>query len=217
MADILDGVDKAALAEFSKDFKELVRVSRGMSKIYARAAEKSSDYIKKYRTLIRDWNKKYSGIKADVHKTSEEVRLRLFLSGESLRDFFLNVASKIAGLRTIGINGFDEAKLEDSSLFSKKISAIKNELYLSYYFPEKGADTIYLKMADKKILILYNQNIITDEKSAEFKICAYFGASQDIDMKIDFYSQASSMGFAGVPTFDEKRAYSDRFEPTMLE
>lgn len=218
MADILDILNKKELNQFSRDFKELIRVAFGMGKAYRKATEKLTEYMSKYKALIELFNKKYNGIKIKIFKSVDELNLVVLLNEKSIKDLFTNVASKISGLRSLGLKGFDEVSLEETEKFTNKIANIKDELYLSYYYPEKGTDSIHLKFNGKggMIELSFDFDIIIDEKSAEFKFCAYY-ALQDFDDKIDFYNEAASFGFVDVLTKDERRKFLNKFEPGMLE
>ena len=218
MAEVGLNINKAALYKFEKDFKEVIRVSVGMGKAYKRGIKKLDKLMKDYTSLISLFNKKYKKITLKISKSVEELRLYIFLEDKGIKELFSNVATKIPGLKTIGLNGFDEATIEETTKFSNCLANVKDELYLRYYYPKKGADTLYLKLDKKqgKILIVHNPNVIIDELSPEFKMCSYYGV-QDIDEEIDVYNKAASFGFVSVSTAEERRGYLDKFDPTMRE
>jgi hypothetical protein len=216
VASILDSVDKNKLDEFTKDFIEMIRVAVGMHKVYSKSAQKLAGSINKYNGLIESFNKKYKHIEVHISKSIDELNTMIYINSKDVKELFMNVASKIPGLRSIGTKGFEEAKMEDSDRFSKKMSSIKDEVYLSYYYPERGSDNIYLKMEQEKVLILFNPDIIIDELSAEFKLCAYYGA-KEVDFEIDVYNEAASFGFVDAPSDSETSKFKNKYDPTILE
>lgn len=219
MADIIDSLNKKELNQFEKDFKEFLRVAVGMSKAYKKATGKLKAYMPRYKNLIELFNKKYAGIKFRLLKKTDELDLIILLNEKSVKDLFTNAASKIAGLKFVGLNGFDEVSLEDTQKFSATTSAIQNQLYLSYYYPGKGADTIYLKFDSKEKMVglTFDFDLIKDEKSPEFKLCAYYALKGGFDSNIDLYNEAASFGFVDVLTEAERRKYLDKFDPRMWE
>jgi len=213
---ILDSLDKNNLNEFSKDFRELMRVAIGMHKVYSKSAQKLAGRSKKYKLLIKLFNLKYSGIEVRISKSVDELNTMIYLNSNDVKELFMNVASKIPGLKSIGTGGFDEARTEEGDKFSNKMASIKDNVYLSYYYPNKGSDTIYLKKEDEKVMMLYNPDIILDEISAEFKLCAFFGA-KEVDFDIDFYDEAASIGFVDAPSSEDTREFKSKYDPTILE
>ena len=219
MADILDSFDKSDVNIFSKDLAEIIRVSYGMNKAYGKATEKLKGYLSKHKSIINLFNKKYGALKLKISKSTTELDLSIFLDEKSVKELFMNAASKIVGLRSIGLKSFGEVDLEQSQEFSNKAAAIDNELYLSYYYPKKGTDTIFLKF-DKnegKVKITFDFDVITDEASAQFKIVCYYALKGGIDKEIDVYNKAASIGFVDVLTDDERKEYADEFDPPILE
>jgi len=213
---ILDSLDKKNLNEFTKDFKELMRVAIGMHKLYSKSAQKLAGRSKKYKELIELFNKKYDEIEIKITKSIDELNTEIYLNSDNVKELFMNVAAKIPGLKSIGTAGFDEAKTDEGDKFSKKMSTIREKVYLSYYYSSKGSDTIYIEKKEDKAMILYNPDIITDELSAEFKICAFFGAKK-VDFDADFYHKAASFGFVDAPSSRDVREFKSNYDPTLME
>ncbi|MFH1642366.1 MAG: hypothetical protein ABIC04_05720 [Nanoarchaeota archaeon] len=217
MVDILDGLNKRHLNEFTKDFIEIIRVAFGMGKLYNKSLDKLDKYEKKYKEVVGLFNKKYKGITLQIQKTIEELRLIIYLDEKNLKEFFSNVALKVSGLKSIGISSFDEATTDDSDKFSATIANINSEVYLSYYYPEKSVDAFYLAIVEDKILLNFDYDIISDPESPEFKLCAFYGAKEDIDSAIDVFSIASSFGFIDVLSEAEKVKFRNKFDTRYLE
>jgi len=215
-ASILDSLNKKNLKEFTDDFRELIRVANGMHRIYSKSAQKLAGRIKKYKELVELFNKKYSGIEIKIYKSVDELNTVILLDSNDVKELFMNIASKIPGLKSIGTEGFDEARTEDGDKFSKKMASINDQVYLSYYYPDKGSDTIFIKKEEEKVSILYNSDIILDEISAEFKLCAFFGA-KEVDFDIDFYDEAAAIGFVDAPSAEDVKEFKSKYDPNLLE
>ncbi|HLC96872.1 MAG TPA: hypothetical protein VJH97_06130 [Candidatus Nanoarchaeia archaeon] len=214
VSDILHALDKTAVAEFTRDFCEVLRVAAGMESVHNRGAYPAAEVINRFRDLVISFNRKYKGVSLNLSNP-----LRIFLSEKSVKDIFTSVATKISGLRSIGVSRFEEATLEESEKFSSTIANIRNEVYLTYYYPERGSDNIYLRYdpAAQKIEIFFDYDYLRDPFSAQFRLCAFYGVKGGVDSSIEVYNVAASFGFVDASTLEQQRAYRNKFDPIMYE
>src|SRR3989338_4169069 len=131
MPDLLDEIDKKSVSEFHKDFSELIRVTVGIDTAYKMLDPTLNSYEDEYKKLVKLFARKYSGIALKTESRGS-VHLRIFIKSEkSLKEIFLKVASRISGIKSIGINQFDEARVSDSSKVSKAINSKKDKLFIA--------------------------------------------------------------------------------------
>ncbi|MBS3097464.1 hypothetical protein J4209_01565 [Candidatus Woesearchaeota archaeon] len=216
---LLDSLNKKDVSEFKKDFIQLIRVAVGMDKYFSGNDKDFDKYLPRYKKLISLFNEKYSRLQLKFVVNFDESRLLILFKGEkSVKDVFLNAASKIVGLKSIGTDGFGEVDVKDSEKFSKKIESAGDCIYLSYYHQEAGSDTIYLEYNKKykMVELHYDFKGVFNEKGPEFKLCAFFALSGGFK-KIDFFSEAASFGFIDLLSDDEKKEWLDDFNPRLEE
>ncbi len=217
MPDLLDEIDKKSVSEFHKDFSELIRVTVGIDTAYKMLDPTLNSYEDEYKKLVKLFARKYSGIALKTESRGS-VHLRIFIKSEkSLKEIFLKVASRISGIKSIGINQFDEAQVTDSSKVSKAINSIKDKLYLTYNDPEHDTFTLFLKddKQQKKIEIVYDVKTAADKFRPEFKLIAYYSLKSEYKKNIDFAVKASAIGFVRVFTDDERNQWVGDFNPRM--
>lgn len=217
MATLLEELNTQDLNTFRKDFLELLRVVFELNKIYQRGLL-ADNYLKKLEEIIKLFNKKYKGLKLIINPTYEELRLQIFLKEKDLKTLFLNVASKIDGLMSIGSKGFDEVNASDHVKISNKLETVDRELYLTYFQPELGSIPIYLEYNKKnKAIELHYGNEIYYTSSPEFILCAYYAIKEGIDPKIKLYEELILFSFSEHFNEEEFKEYLDKFNPRMEE
>jgi len=217
--DLLDGLGQKSVKEFRKDFAQLIRAAFGMDKDYGKSESSLDKYMPAYKELIRLFNKKYKNLELKLKATSTGLKLQIFLKNEKkVTDVFSNAAARITGLKSIGANSFGAADVADASKFQKELEKISNKIYISYYHTESGSDTVYLEFnqKEKKIELHYDAGI-ADEKSPEFKLCAYYAVKDGYDEKIDVFSKGAVFGFTDLLSEDEKKDWLDKFNPRIEE
>ncbi len=76
------------------------------------------------------FNKKYAGLALKLKQTAEESQLQIFIKEKSVKDIFVNVASRLDGLSAIGASDFGKARVEEGDKFSKELSKVKNKIFI---------------------------------------------------------------------------------------
>jgi hypothetical protein len=211
--DLISELNPRDLNEFKKDFTELMRVYSGISNEYSKLGKDVDKYLEEFKKIINLFNKKYKNINLKLKKTVEELQLKIFFKENSVKDVFVNVASKLNGLKAIGTSDFDQAKTEEADKFSKELDNVKNKLFISYF--DKELDTVFLEQYKKEIELHYGDEI-KNENSPEFKLCAYYAVKEDIN-KINIYEKLSAMGFVEKPVFTQVRNFLKKFNPRIEE
>ena len=214
-ADIMSELNSNDLNEFRKDFTELIRVSFGISKEYSKLSKDVDRYLEEFKKIVALFNKKYNGLTLRLKKTTEELRLRIFIKENSVKDVFVNVASKFNGLKAIGVNDFSEAKVEEADKFSKMLDSVKNKLFISY-FEQETSGTIFLEYYKEGMVELHYNHGIGDEKNPEFKLCVYYAVKGGIG-EVNVYEKLSGIGFVENPVLDKVRKFFKKFNPRIGE
>jgi len=207
---ILSEIKKSELNKFKKDFLMLLKVAVGIDKEYARGTTPNKD-IKKYKEIVQLFNEKYS-LKLKIDKTPEYIRLVVVFPEKSIKDFVTNVASRIPGLVSLGINNFNEIEFAQAE---KLLDKAKEKICLTYYSPETGTTNIYFEFNDG-VEILYDKSI-TQEINPQFLLCAYYALKQGIKKDNDVYNVAGSFGFMNIINFKEEKEWLDKFNPYFGE
>jgi len=213
-ADIISELDSEDLNEFKKDFAELTRVHSGIDKEYSKLGKDVDKYTKEFKQILNLFNKKYKNLAIRAKQTTEEIKLRIFIREKSVKDVFINVASRLDGLKAVGVSDFGKAKIEETDKFSKELDKVKNKLFISYF--EKEAGTIFLEQSKKGMVELHCGEGIGNERSPEFKLCSYYGV-KDGAGKINIYEKLSAMGFTEMPILERVRNFFKKFNPRIEE
>ncbi len=214
--DIIDGLDNKNLNEFKKDFIELLRVNSGINKEYSKLSKYIDKYTPPFEEVINLFNKKYKNLVIRLKQTTEELKLRIFIKDKSVRDVFINVASRLNGLKSIGINDFGVAPIEETDKFSKELDKVKNKLFISYYEGENGSNAISLEQYKNGLVELHYGDGILNERSQEFKLCAYYAVKDGVK-RIDIYERLVAIGFLEKPFLDKVRMFLKKFNPRLEE
>lgn len=215
MGDLLDIFDKKDIKDFQKDIEQIIRISTGVNKEFGKVNKNLDKYIKNYKTLIKLFNRKYNNLLLKIKTTLDEIKLFIFLRNEkNVRDVFINVASKIAGLKSIGTSGIEIG----AEKFSDELENIKDKIYISYYSQDIGSTIIFMEYnkKQKNVELHYNLKDIIDEKNPEFKLIAYY-ALKDGFKKINIFSEAIKFGFLDLLTETEKKEWLEKFNPRFWE
>ena len=213
--DIISGLDTKDLNEFKKDFIELIRANSGINKEYSSLGKDIDKYLAQFKQIVDLFNKKYKNLIVRLKQTPEELKLRFFIKDNSVKDVFTKVASRLDGLSSIGTNNFDAATIEQTDKFSKEIDKIKNKIFISYYGKEEGSNNLFLEYKNKMIELHYGDEI-EDERSPNFKLCAYYAIKGGIK-NINIQEKLSAMGFLERPFLDKFRKFFKKFDPRIEE
>jgi len=201
---LLSEINKKDLKGFKSDFKELMRVSLGINKVFKKLDD-VEDYLKKLKKVIKLFNKKYSGLKLELKLGLEDINLKLLLDEKEVKAVFDN-ASKIPNLSGLGLNSFNKNVEE----VADKADKIKNKAYISYFDPEKGSSTVYLEKHKDKVELVYDEEQVGKEDSAQFILCAYYACKDGVKEE-EVYSLLASMGFIDLLSGEEFHNWMDKF------
>lgn len=110
--DTTSGLDTRNLNEFKKDFIELVRVGSGINKEYSRLSKDIDKYITQFKKIIDLFNKKYKNLEIKLEKTTEELKLRIFIKEKSVKDVFINAASTLEDPNNLSLEDYEKGLVE---------------------------------------------------------------------------------------------------------
>ncbi len=210
-ADITGELNSRDLKEFGKDFGEVMRVYSGINKEYAMPGKETDRYIDRFRDGLKKFNKKYKNLVINLRATTEKLNLSIFIKDGGVKEVFANVASKLNGLKAVGLKDFGEVKVEEPE-FSDVIEKVKDRLFISYV--EQSESSVYLEQR-KDMVELHADEDIGNPSSPGFKILGYY-AVKDMG-KCDVYSILSGIGFMERPILDKVRSMLKKFNPRIGE
>lgn len=219
MADILDELNRKDITVFQMDIQELVRVACCIDRDYRSTKSSLDYYFPKYIQLAKLFTKKYNGISGKIEKSLEKINLRIFLKEKSLNSIYIDILSKISGLKSVGINGFDEVLVSNQKAVLNLLNDMEDELYLTYLDTDGETSTIFLRhdKKEKKIEIIYDADEIVNIYKAEFRFIAYYAINRGYKKDIDFYSKAIELGFYESVPDDTKKQWLNKFNPRFQE
>jgi len=218
MPDLLDSFGKKEKRDFARDFKQMIRVAVGMNKYYGWCKEDITKYRKEYDKLIEMFNKKYKGIFMKLAAKADGLELKVFFRKETdMKGVFSN-ASKIIGIKAIGLEGFGEVDVGSPEL-QETLSRAKEQLYISYYDAESGSSTILIEFSkkEKMVELIYDIEGMENEKSPEFKLCIFYGIKEGYEPGIDIIGEEAKFGFIDYLEAEEKNAKMRDFCPKFTE
>ena len=216
---ILSAFSASDVAQFSKDFSQLLRVGAEIDRYYGKSHHDLDFMLPKFEKLIELFNKKYKGLKLKTRKTVEHCKTRLFVKERDVKQFFADSASKIPGLKAVGRSSPSQVEVSNVEEFARFLDSLLDKIQISYLDPEAGTSTVsaVLDRSEKMLEILYELKEITNENSASFKIAAFYALKEGANKKIDIYGEAATFGFANLLDEVKKRDWYDKFNPKFLE
>lgn len=215
--DVLTGIAQKDIKEFNRDFSQLLKVGSEIDRYYGEWKQDIDKYFLKFEKLSKKFNKKYKNIKIKIKKKIDGIHLGIFLDEKSIKDLFNNCASRITGLKSIGVKNFGIADINEAEKFANEVNKIKNELYLTYMVPETGSFSVYLSKRNKSIELNWDVKESILELSPDFKICAYYALKDGYGKKIKILEESATFGFLKEPSQKEVKDWFDKLNPRALE
>jgi len=215
--DLMSSINKKDYAVFKKDFIQLMKVAYGMNDYYVKADPQATKYMKKYKSIIRSFNKKYPALKLKLIE-SHDLKLKVFIkSDKPLKDMFLDSASKITALKSIGSENFGAAEISESEKFYSELEKVKKTLYVTYHAEHHHPDLLVLNLNKKQVEVECEIGDFLDEHQSNFKICAYYALKEGYKEKIKLFGKSSDFGFVSVLSEEEFKKILEKFNPLMNE
>jgi diketogulonate reductase-like aldo/keto reductase len=219
MADLMDSINKKDFVIFKNDFIQLIKVAYGMNDYYVKSDPIATKYMPKYKSIIKSFNKKYPSLKLKLIE-SYDLKLKVFIkTNKPLKDIFLESASKITGLKSIGSSNFGAADVSESEKFYNELETVKKEIYITYHAEQHHPDLLVLKLnkRQKIVEVEYEIEDLLNEHLSNFKICAYYALKEGYTEKIKLFEKSSDFGFISVLSEEEFKKILEKFNPLMHE
>ncbi|MBR9699767.1 hypothetical protein GOV09_04895, partial [Candidatus Woesearchaeota archaeon] len=164
---------------------------------------------------FEDFNRKYPGIFLKLAKLIDRTYVGILLNESSAKAVF-DKASKLKGLSHIGIQGFEEAAIEDSTRFAQLADAMTNQVFLTYT-SDIGTETIAVRYNEKeaKMEFLYDLKSIKNPLTPQFQLLIQY-MGQPTDPNINIMDTCHQVGFIDVSD-EALHEWQDEFFPKMLE
>ena len=217
--DILGGISSSLLKQFRKEFLQIIKISYELERCYAKGQDSISKDIKAFEDVARQFNKKYRDLQLKLMKNTDALHLKVFANEKSIKDFFANSASKMSGLRSIGLTGFNQADAADTERFTSMLEGMKDAVFVSYSDVASGTSTLaaVFDKKEKMVEIFYKIDELSSGNSADFRICAYYALRKKPDSRIKLEEKLSAFGFLEIVKEDRAHEYYDRFNPRFTE
>ncbi|MBW2975828.1 hypothetical protein KY347_00110 [Candidatus Woesearchaeota archaeon] len=216
---LLGSIDKKSVNEFRKDLLQMLRIGQEMDRYYAESNQDFGNYIKKFKSLVESFNKKYKGLNLKIAKKPNEVELKMLINEKNVKECFASSASKITGLQSIGVSSFGAVVVSDAESFANELEKAKDRLYIAYYNPQTGKSNLFLQYnkKEKKVELVYDKEEIENEPSAEFQLAAYYALIKGCNKKINLHDEGATLGFSSLLSHIEKMKYFEKFDPHMAK
>lgn len=217
--DVLGRFSKEDVSHFNKDIRQIVRVAKEVDRFYGEWQSNMDKYIPKYKKFIASFNKKYKGVSLKVTIGLEGVKTRLLLKEKNIKAVFENVASRIIGLKAVGVAKFNIVDITDSENFMKEVEKGKNKLHITYYDPELGTRYVFLSYdkKEKEVELHYHDEEIVLENHPEFKIACFYALKDGFNKKVKIHEEGSTFGFDDLLSEREKAEWFNKLNPHFLE
>jgi len=123
---------------------------------------------------------------------------------------FIRLSRNLAG---IGINGFNEAPVEDSDSITKIMGQITDTVYISYKL-DSGSETIVLKKFKDAVELLYEIKSLANPLMPQHELLLNYATPTDPNINI--VQRCNELGFVDL---DDTALFEweDEFYPKMLE
>ncbi len=217
--DLLGEISSSLLKQFRNEFLQVIKISYNLEESYSKGQYNISKDIKKFEGIIAQFNKKYRDLRLKLAKSADALHLKAFANEKSIKEFFANSASKISGLKSIGLTGFNQADAADAERFASLLESMKDAVFVGYSDAASGTSTLaaIFDRKEKMAEILYKADDLSSQNSADFRICAYYALRKKPDSRIKIEAELSTFGFVEVVKEDKAHEYYDRFNPRFPE
>ena len=202
------------MAVFEKEILEIARIIKGIQRNSEENRVELDKQLQKIEEIFGLFNDKYKLLSFNLNKTIDSVNVKIFINEKSVKSVFDN-ASKIKGLTGIGINGFDEANVQEADNFSNMASGIKEKAFLTYTL-DIGTETLVLQFNQnsQKVELIYELESLANPLAPQFQLLENYASNPD--SKIEILKKCYELGFID----KEDEAYfkwEDEFYPKMLD
>lgn len=202
---------------FTKDFLELMRIAYGMNDYYIKANPTAAKYMPIYKSIIRSFNKKYPSLKLRLDE-GHDLKLRIFIKTiKPLKEIFLESASKIPGLKSIGSTNFGTVDISESEKLYGELEKVKDKIYITYHAEQLRSDLLCLKRRNKALELEYEPEELLDPHHSNFLFCAFYALKDGYNQKIKLFEKGLELGFVSMLSAEEFKKKLMRFNPFMNE
>lgn len=193
--------------EFRKDFFPLIKAGLTIDEEYGEADLDISyeDALPRLEKYIELFNKKYHGIVARLIRKAYTQRLHIYIKDRSLKDIFLEIVEGFTGLTNYGPGFADKFSISNP----KFIDRITKDLYL---FFDNGTTLILRWSASQKMVeICFDLKPALEEKTNEFKLCAFYALKEGFEKDIDLQKHIEEISFARMEPGTPESSAGKRF------
>ncbi|MFC1768771.1 hypothetical protein ACFLZX_03320 [Nanoarchaeota archaeon] len=203
------------VSKFHKEILEIVRNSISLNKFFV---EKDIDEkIKRIETVISEFNKKYPLLKLSFSKTMSRMELIVSFRGYSdVVAFFNDVVVSIPGLKTIGVNTFDEVEVSNQDNVKNLMNKVKQKIFVSFTSPESGSTGFILSLHKKNVQIEFDPTDFDLKGSPLLNVLSTI-ALKESNPNIDIFKKTGHIGFTDLLSEEELKKEIARYHPKWRE
>jgi hypothetical protein len=185
---ILKEFDESLIESFSKDLFLVMGALSNIDSEYSEGKEDFTHEMKHFKRLLEEWNNKYPLLKLKEHEDGIQLKMKIFINEKDMLSL-AETASKIDNLTSI--NG-KNASL-DSQNISNILAKTGNSIDMIYTEGDEQNSLTFEKVK-KELMLVYDIEDMTNKKSPEFQICAYYGL-KNFDKSINLQRFSSLFSF----------------------
>jgi hypothetical protein len=194
--EIFKGQSEKDLSVFVNEFYMVFSILEKLDKDYDQGdSVRTEKNVKKFRSLVKDWNKKYRDLLLVFSADGIQCRLTI-----SFAEDLQGVADVIRRM-----NRFMEMR----SFSATRLNAVFAEA------SRKGENTLTLESDGSTVTMIHSKEDMLKPESPEFRICAYYAMKDGFDRSIDLlqkYKESFSFGSES----SEKYGWNSRWNVKFL-
>ncbi len=186
---ILEKFNYRDVAEFKQDFILIMKMTSEIDREYGSIDTSFLHNKPEYEKCLELFSKKYKDLILKPNTNPVDKNLNIFFDVKLVKDVF-DVAKEIDRFKAAGRDSLSLINISDKRF---DVLEISNRACLEYFTSAKSKSIILrFSSAEQKPELIYDKEGVIDEKSPEFKLCAYYGCLNGFDKKINMRSAAAT-------------------------
>ena len=193
--EIFKDYNEEDLSVFVNEFYMVFNLSQSLDEDYNQGdSNRTQKNIKRFKNLIKDWNKKYRDILLEF--LADGLQCRLIISFDEKLDGIVKIIKRMK--RFVEIRSYTARRL--NTVFSEQ--------------GRRGENTLTFETDGRTVKMIYSKQDMLKPESPEFRICSYYALKNGFDKTIDIiekYKEAFSFGSESTETYGWNSRWNVRF------
>lgn len=203
---IIDKLEPRSVEEFKADFFLVMSAVKNIDREYAEAKQEFINDFVYLKRLFSDWNKKYRHLALSHKEDGMELKLLISVTGFDVKEV-IKAASQIGEISKV--NNV-EVTIGGDELF--EILSGSSRADIVFLTSEGDENSLTIEDSSGKVRLICNSSDLTNDRSPEFEICAYFSLiSYAKGTNLQKYSQFFSFNTG----FEESEGKGVSYQDTM--